>query len=304
MSEAPCPVCNRPLIVAPEAVGSRDAYKAYCRVCGTYIISGTMDAELRGTSLYKDQRYLISAALREASDSDRVIVLTGPVLDQVLASVTPLESPFAAMDRILFYMLDRTKGPADYVQIFPHDYAIARGKNDNELEFYLQKLVELNRVEVANGARYRLTLDGWAYLDQLRQGRRKSDQAFVAMWFDASTKEAWTDGFEPALRTVGYSPIRIDLVEHADKIDDRIVAEIRRSGLVVADFTGHRGGVYFEAGFALGLGKALIWTCRSDAIGDAHFDTRQYNHLLWDDPADLRSKLEARLRAVYPYQNT
>lgn len=42
--------------------------------------------------------------------------------------------------------------------------------------------------------------------------------------------------------------------EHSNKIDDEIIGEIRRSAFIVADFTGHRGGVYFEAGFAMGLG--------------------------------------------------
>ena len=32
------------------------------------------------------------------------------------------------------------------------------------------------------------------------------------------------------------------------------MAEIRRSRFVVADYTGQVNGVYFEAGFALGLG--------------------------------------------------
>jgi len=33
---------------------------------------------------------------------------------------------------------------------------------------------------------------------------------------------------------------------------------------IVADFTGQRGGVYFEAGYALGLRKPVIWTCKRD----------------------------------------
>ena len=36
---------------------------------------------------------------------------------------------------------------------------------------------------------------------------------------------------------------------------DRIIAQIRASKFVVADFTRNRGGVYYEAGFALGLGS-------------------------------------------------
>ncbi len=111
------------------------------------------------------------------------------------------------------------------------------------------------------------------------------------MWFDDEMKSAYTEGFEPALEASGYIPIRIDMKEHNEKIGDRIIAEIRQSGLVVADFTGQRGGVYYEAGFAKGLGIPVIWTCHEDAVENLHFDTRQYNHIVWREPEDLRSQL-------------
>jgi hypothetical protein len=59
-----------------------------------------------------------------------------------------------------------------------------------------------------------------------------------------------------------------------------------------------RGGVYFEAGFAQGLGIPVIWTCRSDQISHVHFDTRQFNHILWTTPEDLKVRLFNRIGAV------
>ncbi len=98
-----------------------------------------------------------------------------------------------------------------------------------------------------------------------------------------------------------YKPFRIDQKEHNRKIDDEIVAEIRRSRLVVADFTqgddGARGGVYYEAGFAHGLNIPVIFTCRKDVLNKIHFDTRQYNHIVWETPVELRQRLAARISA-------
>ena len=57
---------------------------------------------------------------------------------------------------------------------------------------------------------------------------------------------------------------------------------------MVADFThgddGHRGSVYYEAGYAEGLGLQVIRTCRSDLVdnNELAFDTRQRNHIGWD----------------------
>jgi nucleoside 2-deoxyribosyltransferase len=78
------------------------------------------------------------------------------------------------------------------------------------------------------------------------------------------------------------------------------MAHIRRSRFVVADFTGQRGGVYFEAGFALGLGHPVIWTVRSDDLTAVHFDNRQYNFLQWKDDNldDLCQRLQYRIEAT------
>ncbi len=147
-----------------------------------------------------------------------------------------------------------------------------------------------------------ITFEGWSYLEKQRADQLASVQAFVAMWFDPSVDEAYERGIAPAITDTGYTPMRIDRKEHVNKIDDEIVAEIRRSRFVVADFTSKRdqprGGVYFEAGLAMGLNKPVIWTCREDLIDQVHFDTRQFNHITWLGPDDLHQKLKARIGAV------
>ena len=143
---------------------------------------------------------------------------------------------------------------------------------------------------------------GYARLAELDGINRGSKQAFVAMWFDDSMSGAYDKGIQPAIEDTGYRPIRIDRKDHNNRIDDEIIAEIRRSRFMVADFTqgesGARGGVYYEAGFAHGLNMPVIFTCRKDAIDNVHFDTRQYNHIVWETPEDLRDKLAKRIAAT------
>jgi hypothetical protein len=69
---------------------------------------------------------------------------------------------------------------------------------------------------------------------------------------------------------------------------------------LVADFTGARTGVFFEAGIGVGLDIPVVFTCRADRSAELeeHFDTRQYNHLLWKDPSDLHDKLRLRIEAT------
>ena len=149
---------------------------------------------------------------------------------------------------------------------------------------------------------FQLTVGGYVRLSELQEAYIPSTTAFIAMWFDDSMNEAYEQGIAPAVRDAGYKPIRIDRMEHINKIDDEIIAEIRRARFVVADFThgdtGARGGVYYEAGFAHGLGKTVILSCRGDKMKEVHFDTRQYNHIIWKNPNDMRDQLAKRISAV------
>ena len=147
-----------------------------------------------------------------------------------------------------------------------------------------------------------LTVGGYARLAELETANTELSKGFVAMWFDDSTQKAWEEGIKLGIEDAGYDAVRIDEKEHTNKIDDEIIAEIKRSRFVVADFTqgedGTRGGVYYEAGFAHGLGIEVFFTCREDALKHVHFDTRQYNHIIWKNPEELRERLAARISAV------
>lgn len=92
--------------------------------------------------------------------------------------------------------------------------------------------------------------------------------------------------------------VRIDRVPHNDNVTHRIIAAIRTASIVVADFTTHNQGVYYEAGFAEALGRTVIRMCRADDFHRLHFDTRQFFHIKWTDPADLRTKLAEHILAT------
>jgi len=120
------------------------------------------------------------------------------------------------------------------------------------------------------------------------------------MWFDDRLEPTWTDGVKLAITDAGYEPKRIDKHPHNNRIDDEIIAMIRRSRFVVSDLTGNRAGVYFESGFAFGLDLPVIWTCRVDRLHRVHFDNRQYNFVLWrhDQLVQFKEALQYRIEAT------
>ena len=149
---------------------------------------------------------------------------------------------------------------------------------------------------------FRVEVPGYSRIEEIITNP-DSSQCFVAMWFDDSMNEVYEKGFIPAIEAAGCTPLRIDKDPGViGKLDDAIIAAIRRSRFVVADFThderGARGGVYYEAGFAHGLGLPVIFTCRKDMIDETHFDTRQFNHILWENPEDLHKQLTDRILAA------
>jgi hypothetical protein len=118
------------------------------------------------------------------------------------------------------------------------------------------------------------------------------------MWLNDSMKSVYDKGLSLGIRNAGFSPMLIPEKEHANKIDDEIIAEIRRSAFIVADFTGQRQNVYFETGFAIGFGLPVIWTCRQHDLKNLHFDIRQYNCIDWKDEQDLAGRLQRRVEAM------
>jgi hypothetical protein len=291
-----CPVCSNRLSLA--RLDDSRTWHLECPVCGTYAVTEEGVDEL-AEKKYQSQKPLIYGTLRYMSDRKRPFTIQSDNLDDLIAAARPPKGPLEAVDLIIGFLRERTQYFGQYLKLAPSDLALTYSINFKEFENYLNLAKELGLLEgPPSSPEYALTSKGWQRLEEMSRIRPKGNVAFVAMNFSNEFKPAWSDGFKPCLIESGFNPVRMDLVEHNDKIDDRIVAEIRRSSLLVADFTGNRGGVYFEAGYALGLGLPVIWTCREDFIEQVHFDTRQYNHVLWRDPAELKVKLSDRIHAT------
>ncbi len=145
-----------------------------------------------------------------------------------------------------------------------------------------------------------LTSRSWEIIENLQNSAIDSKQAFVAMWFDKSMNDYYEHGIKKAIEDAGYVPVRIDLKDFNEKICDEIIAEIKRAKFMIADCSEYRTAVFFEAGFAKGLGREVIFTVRKEDVDKLkeHFDTRQYNHIVYDSPEALRKKLYNRIGAT------
>ena len=267
-----------------------------CPRCGHFYADPLL-ANAISTASWNDRRHLISAGIRRQSANGEYPEVSGETLDVFASSVRAPADLLEGVDRLLELLsrrADRYRSQIEPRNDAEYPLIVVRGPEEmNELVLFAD---EVGYYSIPSK---RITLKGWQRIEELRRLRPHSRQAFVAMWFDPEMDPAWLNGFKPGIEdSEVFVALRIDKKEHNNKIDDEIIAEIRRSGLVVADFTGDRGGVYFEAGFAQGIGVPVIWTCREDHFAKVHFDTRQYSHIVWKEPEDLRGALRNRIAAL------
>ena len=186
-------------------------------------------------------------------------------------------------------------------QFFAKDYLDAK--------FYLDYLKERDYLRPTADSGLIVGPAGWARIDEIeRTPTSPENPVFVAMWFGrtqnekAEMNDLYREQIEPAVKKAGYKASRADLEESNDFVMDKVLAAIRAAPFVVADFTGNRGGVYFEAGFARGLGIPVIHTSRhKDFQDDAHFNVKQIDFVLWREPQDLSDKLYYRVVRTVGY---
>lgn len=295
LNSDPCEVCNKERAISLPA--NFDGIHQNCPRCGEFKLVGTAGSMLR-RGVGEEKRALLSGWVRDQNNSGSVPMITSVVLDNVLS-----RSPPPVVERAFSLLKEAEHGLNSLGGYFkpsePRFLAATYSAKYGDVDYLVRTLDEqglINRISM--GGDCEISPSGYMRLDELRNQKSVSVQGFIAMWFDVSLSDAYENGFQPGVFNAGYNPLRIDRVEHVNRIDDEIVRQINASRFVVADFTGHRGGVYFEAGYALGKGIPVFWSCRKSDMGSLHFDIRQFNCIDWHSPADLAGRLAARIEAV------
>jgi nucleoside 2-deoxyribosyltransferase len=132
-------------------------------------------------------------------------------------------------------------------------------------------------------------------------------KCFVASAFGYKDVDAIYDrAVRPVLKELSIGVYRVDRDNHNDDIDDRIFAMLDDSDLCIADLTYARPSVYYEAGYAFGGDKPVVYIARQDHLDRAandnrrvHFDLQMKNIIAWTAPDQaFKSKLQRRIELV------
>ncbi len=300
----PQPIC---VLCEHEAKRSRppnkDEFYVECNICRNYFTDDLTDnGFIKNRST--EERAMISAFTRElfeyGAEPPKLHIFDDQEVEKIIERYKK-KTIYEKLDRLIQYAEKNSSyfGENIHSKInSSRDYPITYSKNINEFENVFSQARNAGLLRSASRDHLALTWTGWQRADEIKETGILSTKCFIAMSCSEDMNAIYEHGIKEAVIELGYEPIFIEKEEHNEKICDLIIAEIRGCKFLIADVTGQRQNVYYEAGFAHGLNRNVIWTCRHDEIGRAHFDTRQYNHITWTNAEDLKKKLVNRIQAT------
>lgn len=185
-----------------------------------------------------------------------------------------------------------------------------RRKKDEQLTVVLDYLETEEYIEYSGNyemINMRLTPKGWSRIDELQVNSSNNKNVFVSMAFNENTKDI-RETLRKAIIESGYSPEFIDEIIHNKQIVPEMFRLIRECNFLILEISEPNYGAYYEAGYALGLGKEVIICCKKDIFTKdfgkdemhlkPHFDVVQKQILLWEDLDDLQVKLCEWIKAI------
>lgn len=311
-----CILCNNPAQVT--GIGPLEQQFRYvCPNCGIFCVTDTFkdrDVDIHSKITF----HLLSGYVREMNDNGKKdILITTENWRYMLDSPLVPQSPMDKIDKLLLWYYKQTIYFGELISLNTNP-SICYAFNTKELEKYYELLADkylLRNVKVGGlmegKQKVYLSLEGHERCKSLiSQVNKSTKNAFVAMWFSKEIKPAYDEAIMPAINECGFHAFRVDNHEHNNDITDEIIVGIKNSRFVVADLSGYRAGVYYEAGFARGLNIPVILTCRKDWFEGEyasdgtiikekiHFDVNHLNIIVWDDTRELKDKLINRIKAT------
>lgn len=307
-----CPICDF-FSATVEQGPTQDSVKVDCVHCGKFGLTTSLFASLPTHLQQRDAAPKLSHVVRKAHESGQYLLLDTYLAEAVFTN--PLPRPREQADLLIQWLALNSPGPGEAVEISYDTHGAIVGAKSNAgfslLVDYLlgSGLVSGPHETYLSGdsvALVALTFSGWDAYETLRLGGVTYRKAFMAMKFgDATLNSILNLTFKPAAKRAGFDLFKMDDRPMAGLIDDRMRVELRAADFVVADLTHDSPGAYWEAGFAEGLGKPVIYTCERSKFEakQTHFDTNHHLTIVWDiaNPDDSGRRFTETIRATLPH---
>jgi nucleoside 2-deoxyribosyltransferase len=314
MTVALCPVCRGMNEGSCRELPSDfDGGSFDCDMCGSFKVTRTALAQLTNfEALSPIQRAALAHLIRSNQDlgSERPFI-DSDWLKRFLESAR-LPTPGEQADNIIRFIGDQISKTGRQIETLPAHLWSSVGSPNPAFAAHL--LEELMQKELLSGMGRKilsapfsilyanLSLAGWERYEAQKRGKLAGNYGFVALKFGDSTLDPFVrDVVKPSIKAeLGFDVIDMRDVSRAGVIDNIMRAQIRDAAFVLVDLTHDNFGAYWEAGYAEGLGKPVIYLCEQAKFDGAktHFDTNHCTTVVWsiDEHTDFVKQLIATLR--------
>lgn len=305
-----CPICESPFCDIKRQVGDKTVLE--CAACGVFALSGSALATFQNDApaLTAVKRAAISHRLREATDAGQEPLLTTDNLKTMIADAR-LPSAAQQATNLVRFVGNWVSTSGKQLDEFPPDIDTIVGSPNRDFALRIaRQLVQRGLLLRRDGGHLDsahelmmidLTLEGWERYEAELRGKVSGTYGFIALKFgDPILDPFLRDVIKPAVAEIGYSLEDMRDAARAGVIDNVMRARIRDAAFVLVDLTHANEGAYWEAGYAEGLGKPVLYLCNREVFQTkgTHFDTNHCTTVNWDtsDPTGFRDQLVATLR--------
>ena len=299
-------------------LASRDALGFLCQACGEYETTRTARLTwLDSNRLNARERAALSHQIRVADRTNGNPVLATHWLEH-FASEARLPNPaLQAINLIRIIGDHQSESGEGYIVDGVSDAALVGSFNKSMFDQLLADLIRRDWVVqatqsvsiqnprvvgVLSGRPVTLSLEGWERYESERRGKENGRYGFIAMKYNEPELEVLVTGIiKPGLKdALGYDVVDLRNVSRAGVIDNILREQIRDAAFVLVDLTHDNAGAYWEAGYAEGLGKPVIYLCERTKFDAAktHFDTNHCTTVIWaiGEEGSFIAELSATLR--------
>jgi hypothetical protein len=307
--EDKCPICGYAL-ASSEGLGSKTGDFKYfnCPCCGKFKASRSLLASLSVLLQNNDENNVhLSHSIQKMQREHHIPYLDSDLAGKILETQLPGLSD--QINNIILFVGNNTHPGEEKYFLVNALQSIMGAKTLEGVDFILGFLANTKNYLYSENfgihQALKMSMAGWDYYEQIRRGAVMNRKAFMAMEYGKKElDDVFENCFRPAVKATGYDLFRLDEKPQAGSIDDRLRVEIRTSRFLISDLTYENRGAYWEAGFAEGLGKPVIYTCEKSEFDKrkTHFDTNHHLTIMWekDKLENAAINLIATIRATLP----
>lgn len=304
-----CPICLNDCTSKLNDYGM--VLKVNCPKCErTFIINDYQLSKPIFDKLSKKDRAILRYWMQKQKSSSGNVDIDSTLL-QSIQNDTKLPKPKEQADNLIRFLGNKIDTPEKRLPLNLDNLSSIIGAIDDSGVLYVINHLEKEEfiiTEIFSNEKFDLklglTFSGWDRFETFKTKGNPERKAFMAMQYCESKMDAIYKEIRKAVNQTGFDLFRIDEVLKAGLIDNQLRIEILNSRFLIAELTKDNSGAYWEAGFAEGLGRPVIYICEKKKFNEfkTHFDTNHHTTIIWDEEnlSDAMKQLKATIRATLP----